>query len=151
MVHRERDCCAFLTFALREGGDEIVLVISAPEEAEVAAETLFDQFVTPARTGEPGAARVALACSCSAAACAVACVAPLVLPAVVLAGMGSMLAWLAGAHGWMTGLALLTVAVAWLWIWREARRLGMRPSWSTLHFMGVATFLLALALVWPFT
>jgi hypothetical protein len=147
MIRRERECCAFLTFVLQEEGDAIVVTISAPEQARVAAETLFEQFVAPAKIGKP--ARVALVCACAATACAAVCVAPLVLPAVVLAGMGTMLAWLAGAQGWMTGLALLTVAAAWLWVWREAGRLGMRPSPSALHFMGVATFLLALALVWP--
>jgi hypothetical protein len=149
MVRRERDCCAFLTFALREEGEEIVVTISAPEEARVSAETLFEQFVTPAPIGAQKSARVALGCACAATACSVACVAPLVLPAVVLAGTGTVLAWLAGAHAWMTGLALLAVVAAWLWIWREARRTGTRPSPSTLRLVGVATFLLALALVYP--
>jgi hypothetical protein len=149
MVRRERDCCAFLTFDLDQEGEEIAVTISAPEEARVAAETLFEQFVRPAQSGPDTPARVALACSCAAAACAVACVAPLALPAVLLAGTGTALAWLAGAHSWMTALAALAVAAAWLWIWRKARRSGTRPSPSTLCLMGTATFLLALALVWP--
>ncbi len=149
MVDREQECCAFMNFKLQEEGEEILVTISAPEEARVAAETLFEHFV-PAEAGAGGPTRIALACSCAAIACAAACVAPLALPAFVLAGTGAALAWLAGAHGWITGLALLTVAAAWLWIWREMRRSGMRPSPSTLRFMGVATFLLALALVLPF-
>jgi len=149
MVSRERECCAFLTFELRQEGEEIVVSISAPEEARIAAETLFDQFVTPARTGAGGAARVAFVCACGATACAAACVAPLLLPAIVLAGTGTMLAWLAGAHAWMTVLAILAVVTAWLWIWRQTTRKGSRPSRSTLRIMGIATFLLALALVWP--
>ena len=32
MVRRERDCCAFLAFACREQGNEIVVTISAPEK-----------------------------------------------------------------------------------------------------------------------
>ncbi len=143
MVRRQRDCCAFLTFALSEEGDEIVVVISAPDEAEVAAQTLFEQFVTPAPSGSTKTARVALACACAAAACGAACVAPLVLPAVVLASSGALLAWLASA------LAILAVVGAWLWIWRLARRSKLTPSRSTIYMMAVATFLLALALVWP--
>ena len=150
MVEREQECCAFMNFKLQEEGEEILVTISAPEEARAAAETLFEQFITPAEAGAGAPTRVALACSCAAVACAAACVAPMALPAFVLAGTGAALAWLAGAHGWMTGLALLTVAAAWLWIGWETRRSGMRPSPSTLRFMGVATFLLALALVWPF-
>jgi hypothetical protein len=149
MVRRERDCCAFLTFAVREEGDEIAVTISVPEEARIAAEILFEQFVTPAPSGSTKAARVALACASGAAACGAACVAPLVLPAAVLAGTGVMLAGLASAHAWMTMLAILAVAVAWLWIWRQASGPRMLPLRSTLYIMAVATFLLALALFWP--
>jgi hypothetical protein len=149
MVRHERECCTLLTFDVREEGNEILVTISAPEAARVAAETMFERFVAPASSGAAGSARVALVCACAAAACAAACFAPLVLPAVLLAGTGSILAWLAGAHLWMTVLAILAVVAAWLWIWREAQRLGMRPSSSTLRFMGIASFLLALALVYP--
>jgi hypothetical protein len=149
MVRRERECCAFLTFKLREEGEEIVVAISAPEEARVAAEAMFDQFITPTQASIPGPARVALGCACAAFACAAACVAPLALPAVMLAGMGTTLAWLAGAHGWMTVLAILAAAAAWLWICRQAHRSRLRPSPSTLRVMGITTFLLVLAVVWP--
>jgi hypothetical protein len=104
MVRRERACCAFLTFALVEEGGEITVTISAPEEARAASEILFEQFVTPAANSTGAPARLALVCVCGAAACAAACITPLVLPAVVLAGAGTMLVWLAGAHGWMTGI-----------------------------------------------
>jgi hypothetical protein len=149
MVRRERDCCAFLDFEVREEGEQILVTISAPEEARVAAETMFDQFIMPAPPNTPGAARVALACACAATTCAVACVAPLALPAVLLAGTGTALAWLAMAHSWMTVLAALAVAVAWLWTWRQARLSGTRTSSSTFLVMGIATFLLVLALAWP--
>lgn len=149
MVHKEQACCAFLAFDVRDEGDEILVTISAPETARVAAETMFEQFVTPARAGAAGSARFALVCSCAAAACAAACFAPLVLPAALLAGTGSVLAWLAGAHVWMTVLAILAVAGAGFWVWREARQLGLAPSRSTLRFMGIAGLLLALALVYP--
>jgi hypothetical protein len=149
MVRRERDCCAFLTLTGCEDGDEIVVTVSAPEEAEAAAETLFQQFVTPAPSGSANPARVALACSCAAVACGAACVVPLALPAVMLASMGTVLAWLAEAHGWMTNLAILAVVAAWLWILQQAIRTKLTPSVSTLAMMGIATFLLALALAWP--
>jgi hypothetical protein len=149
MVRRERDCCAFLTFECSKQGNEIVVTISAPEEAKIAAETLFEQFVTPAPTASAKAARVALGCACGAVACGAACVAPLMLPGVALAGTGVILAWLASAHSWMTVLGSIAVAAAWLWIWRQASGSGQRPSRSTLYMMAAATFLLALALAWP--
>jgi len=149
MVRRERDCCAFLAFTCCGQGNEIVVTISAPEEAKIAAETLFEQFVTPAPRGSANAARVALGCACGAVACGAACVAPLMFPAVALAGTGVILAWLASAHSWMTVLGSIAVATAWLWIWRQASGSGQRPSRSTLYTMATATSLLALALAWP--
>jgi hypothetical protein len=149
MVRRERDCCAFLTFTCREQGNEIVVTISAPEQARFAAETLFEQFVTPAPSRSSSAARVALACACGALACGGACVAPLMFPAVALAGTGVIVAWLASAHVGMTVLGSIAVAAAWLWIWRQASGFGQRPSQTTLYMMAIATLLLALALAWP--
>ena len=149
MVRREKQCCAFLRFDVRDEGDEVLLTITAPVEARVASETLFEQFVSRGQSGTAAPARIALACTCAAVTCAVACVAPLAVPAVVLAGTGSMLAWLAGAHSWMTVLATLAVAVAWLWVWRHAIRTGLRPAPSTFRVLGIATFLLALAIFWP--
>jgi SLT domain-containing protein len=45
MVLKERDCCAFLTFDLREVQQEVRLTITAPESARKAADILFQQFV----------------------------------------------------------------------------------------------------------
>jgi hypothetical protein len=149
MVRREQECCAYLIFELREEDADIVVTISAPEEARVAAEAMFDQFIAPKEAGTKGPARVALACAGAAVACGAACIAPLALPAVVLAGAGTMLAWLTEAHSWMTILAIVAVAVAWLWIWFQAVRSNMRPAASTLNIMSVATLLLALAVAWP--
>jgi hypothetical protein len=144
MVKREQACCGFLAFDLREEGQELRLTITAPEEARGAAETLFDQFAAGA--GHGGARAT---CATGAAACAAGCVLPLALPAVALASTGTMLAWLAGAHAWMTALASIAVAAAWVRIWRESARSSARPARSTLYMMAVATFLLALALAWP--
>lgn len=51
MVRQERQCCAFLSFALSEAPGEIHLTIAAPPEAGDAAGLLFAQFAgraTPA-------------------------------------------------------------------------------------------------------
>ena len=45
MVRRERDCCAFLTFALRQDADAVRLTIEAPEAAREAADTVFGPFL----------------------------------------------------------------------------------------------------------
>jgi len=127
-----------------------LLTITAPVEARVASETLLEQFVSRGQSGTAAPARIALACTCAAVTCAVACVAPLAVPAVVLAGTGSMLAWLAGAHSWMTVLAALAVAGAWIWVWRHAISTDLRPALSTFRILSVATFLLALSVFWPF-
>lgn len=44
LVRRETSCCGFLRFDMREAADAVHLVITAPEEARVAAETMFEQF-----------------------------------------------------------------------------------------------------------
>lgn len=46
LVRRETSCCGFLGFDLRETPDAVHLTITAPGEARVAAETMFDQFVS---------------------------------------------------------------------------------------------------------
>jgi len=48
MVRKEGECCAFLEFDLREESDAVRLRITAPEEARVAADALFDDFVRTA-------------------------------------------------------------------------------------------------------
>jgi hypothetical protein len=50
MVRREQECCAFLTFDLREESDHVRLTIRAPEDAREAADMLFEQFVGAATT-----------------------------------------------------------------------------------------------------
>lgn len=46
LVRRETACCGFLRFDAREEGDAVRLTITAPEEARVAAETMFEQFAS---------------------------------------------------------------------------------------------------------
>jgi hypothetical protein len=45
MIALEQACCGFLAFELRGAKSELWVTITAPEQARVAAETLFDQFV----------------------------------------------------------------------------------------------------------
>jgi hypothetical protein len=51
MVRQERECCAFLAFALDEGPEETRLTITVPERARDAADLMFAQFLQPADTG----------------------------------------------------------------------------------------------------
>jgi hypothetical protein len=44
-VRRERACCGFLRFEVREGADAVHLTITAPPEAQSAADDLFAHFV----------------------------------------------------------------------------------------------------------
>lgn len=176
MVRREKTCCSFLTFDVRQHSDEIRLTIKAPEEARVAADMLFEQFVASAE-GQPGcektpqpfhaapgaAARdpgkhsttkaagvVAVTLATGAVACGACCVLPFAVPAIALAGAGSMLALLAGAHAWVTGVAAVAVAAAWIWIWWQSVWARARPAASTLYLMSIASALLAVALLWPY-
>lgn len=48
MVRNEQACCSFLNFDFREEPHEIRLIISAPEAAREAADTLFEHFVAGA-------------------------------------------------------------------------------------------------------
>jgi hypothetical protein len=57
MVRKERECCAFLTFDLREVQQEVRLTITAPESTRKAADILFQEFVGSAeQTSTPVAA-----------------------------------------------------------------------------------------------
>jgi hypothetical protein len=51
LVRRETECCAFLTFDLQRSGDFLELAVIAPPEAEIAAETLSNDFVGVAPSG----------------------------------------------------------------------------------------------------
>jgi len=60
MVHRERQCCAFLDFELREDENNATLVITAPEAVRDALDAMFDPFLT--------ASNSAGGCTCAPAA-----------------------------------------------------------------------------------
>jgi hypothetical protein len=88
LVRREQQCCAFLTFEVRETADAVRLIIVAPEAARGAAEAMFGPF----RSKTPAPAAIA---AISALACGVCCVLPLALPATALAVTGGVLGWFA--------------------------------------------------------
>lgn len=48
MVRREQECCGFLDFAVTEEGCAVQVRVVAPEEARIAAESLYDEFITGA-------------------------------------------------------------------------------------------------------
>ncbi len=74
---------------------------------------------------------------------------PFTLPAIVLANTGGILTALDHAHGWVTSLAILAVAAAWVWIARQSIRARARPAASTLMMMALATAIMILAASWP--
>lgn len=81
--------------------------------------------------------------------CAACCVVPLAFPVLALGASGAVLAWFAGAHMWITGVAFMIVLAAWGWLaWRTFRR-GHPLARSTVIMMTVSTLMLALALIWP--
>lgn len=45
MVRKERECCAFLTFALDESGGDVRLTITVPDRARDAADLFFEPFL----------------------------------------------------------------------------------------------------------
>jgi hypothetical protein len=170
MVRNEQACCSFLAFDLREEPNEIRLIITAPETAREAADTLFEQFVAsapapsacacaeppsglvPASEKQPGtkAARLtAVVLATGAVGCGACCVLPFALPAVVLASTGGILAWFADMHVWITGLAIVAVIGAWGWIAWQTRRTRCKPAASTVNEMTAATALAAIAVLWP--
>lgn len=81
------------------------------------------------------------------ASCAACCVIPLAFPAVAATAFGGLLVWLGQGQYLLTGLAVVIVAGAWAWIWRQSyrRRLARRTLW----IMGLASFAAAVALAWP--
>jgi hypothetical protein len=171
MVRKEQVCCEFLAFDVRPSEDEIRLTITAPESAREAADALFEQFLAGAsvqsscgctatspsttrliaekRPGEKAAGLTAITLATGAVACGACCVLPFALPAVAAAGTGSILAFVASAHAWVTSLAVLAVVGAWSWIVWQSMRARRLPAASTLYMMAVATVLLSVAVLWP--
>jgi hypothetical protein len=157
MIRNEAACCSFLTFDMHEGREEIRLTITTPEDAREAADMLFEQFVAGASSPPPHGgssptsplSEATPTLATGAVACGACCVLPFALPAAALASTGSVLAWLAGAHAWITGLALFSVLGAWAWIAWDTARSQRRLAQSTVYVMTAATLLTAVAVLWP--
>ena len=81
--------------------------------------------------------------------CGLCCVLPIAIPAITLAGTGSAIAWLGGAQGWATMIAVLVVAAAWGWIGLQSLLAKAKPARATLYMMMIATVILMLGLLWP--
>lgn len=45
LVRQETACCSFLAFEIEQRPDSIHLVVTAPEDARLAADTLFENFI----------------------------------------------------------------------------------------------------------
>lgn len=45
LVRQETACCAFLTFQVEQRPDFVHLTVTAPEDARLAADTLFEDFI----------------------------------------------------------------------------------------------------------
>ncbi len=103
----------------------------------------------PAPALRPPGRRGAAALATGALACAACCALPFALPAVMLAGTGSVLAWAASARPWLMALAVAGVAAGWLWVALQSRRSQARPARATLSLMGAASVMLLLAILWP--
>lgn len=99
-----------------------------------------------------GAALGAVSVAASAGAvlsCAACCVLPLALPALALGGMAGALAWMETAHGWLTVAAVVLLAGAWGYVWRQSAATGRRAARATIVLLAIATALTLVALAWP--
>lgn len=87
--------------------------------------------------------------SAAVVACAACCVLPLALPAAALAASGGVLAWLTGAHMWITAVAAVMVTAAWLLVFWQSRRTGLKPHRGTVIILTISIALMMLAFAWP--
>jgi hypothetical protein len=143
MIAKEQCCCAFLAFAVEESPEEIRVMVTAPEAAREAADTVF----APLNAGGPTLAE-APACRCgkpdktvsasvrSAAglataglsgaviACAAACALPALVPAAGLSIMSGVFTAFAGGPALLVTAAVCAaiLASAWLVARRTARQ-----------------------------
>lgn len=95
------------------------------------------------------ASTVATTTAIGAIACGVCCALPFALPAIVLAGVGGVIAWLGQAFWEALSLAGALVTIAWAWVAFDSIRSRRRPARSTIRAMVVATIALSVALAWP--
>jgi len=99
--------------------------------------------------GTKAASAVAITASSAALVCGVCCVLPFALPAAMLGSVGGVLAWFAGAHSWLTPIAVLAVGTGWAWVGYQSWQLRRRPARLTILVMTFATIMMAVAWIWP--
>lgn len=80
-------------------------------------------------------------------ACAACCALPLAIPALALGTSGAILAWLAGAHEWIRGVAGVAMLSGWGWA-IHVRRQGGPLRRATWIMLGVSTVLTVIAFLW---
>lgn len=94
-------------------------------------------------------AKTATVSALAAVACTSCCVLPFLLPAVVLANIGGLIAILDHAHVWVTRGAMFVVACAWILIGFQTGIAQKRPSRSAVLWMTLATIMAVAAASWP--
>lgn len=168
LMSREQACCAFLEFRIAASSEEVRLDITVPSHASRDADALLAPFqgdqattdaaeccgtcaapASPVKAGRVAGA-AAVTSTTAVVACGACCLLPLAFPAIATTAVaGGLLGWLAGAHVWLTVLAVCTVLAAWLWVGRQSVKRKARPAGSTLGLMGLASLVLMVALIWP--
>ena len=163
LVRREQQCCAFLTFVLREQEGTVTLTIDAPESARATATEIVRAIPSEGTerhrlcmrdSRSPNQTSQSIChCSCSfkcdaASVCGVCCVLPFALPSVVVSTFGGVFAAFAGVYWWALAVAVIAVASGWLWVTWQSNRTKKSPAKSTLYAMGLATVVLAGAGSW---
>ena len=100
-------------------------------------------------TTEKAARAAAVATTSGVLVCGVCCVLPIAIPAITLAGTGSVIAWLGGAQSWANMIAAFVVLAAWGWVGMQSILAKAKPARATLYMMVIATVILMLGLLWP--
>src|SRR5262249_20250158 len=152
----------FLTFEVREEPGALRVIVTAPERARDAADSLFEALysATPAQDSsrdsvtqgqEPGGCGTTRAstdrlvgtsaalASAGALVCGVCCALPFALPAAALAVGGGVVSWFAKATPWAMRIAVLAMLAGWAWVIVQSVRTRRRPATSTLLTLGFAT------------
>lgn len=170
LVERERRCCGFLSFGLSVEGENVRVIVDAPEHAREASATLFEQFrsgkvvgtdctcasgcvegcVESPATGDRVARAAATTGTVAALACGVCCVLPFVFPAVVATGAGAAVAAFAGTYWWALALAGVLLVSGWGWlVWQKMQTRRVIGK-GTMRAMLAATLIGLLAWGWSF-
>jgi len=131
LIERERECCAFLRFDLREREEALDLRIEVPSSVGRGAALLLDVFLQgasapnrsdarPARRRESRVGRLTwLGSAAAALLVGVCCVLPLLFSALALTALAGIFVAFARAYWWMIVIALAAAAGGWFLIARR--------------------------------